>query len=209
MSGQLQNNTAIFSQNTAYPDVSEAIVLTYNTWHFHIKTEHPEVKNSVSLIQQTIANPAYVAASRPGPNQTHSGNLVFVGINEYQRNSRLHVFVQSPSRGPTISTAMYSKHYHADVLWHSPDAIVRASYDESADVLYLSVTGPVAALTEEGDDGLLRRFSIADDKPVGITVPSFRRAWGEHLTLLAQHVAEFLQLSVDITEKKLILMALQ
>ncbi len=104
---------------------------------------------------------------------------------------------------------MYSKRYHADVLWHSPDAIVRASYDESADVLYLSVSGPVAAITEEGDDGLLRRFSITDDKPVGITVPSFRKAWSEHLTLLAQHVAEFLHLSVEVTEKKLVAMVVQ
>lgn len=209
MSGQLQNNTAIFSQSTTYPNVSEPVILNYNTWHLHIKKEHPEVKDNLSLIQQTIANPAYVAASRPGPDQTHSGNLVFVGINEYQRNSRLHVFVQSPNHGPTISTAMYSKRYHADVLWHSPDAIVRASYDENADVLYLSVTGPVAAITEEGDDGLLRRFSMKDDKPVGITVPSFRKAWSGHLTLLAQRVAEFLQLSVDITEKKLAAMATQ
>lgn len=209
MNGRLQNNAAIFSQNTTYPDVSEAVTLTYNTWHLHIKKEHPELKDNLNLIQQTIANPAYVAASRPGPSHTHSGNLVFVGMNEYQRNSRLHVFVQSPNHGPTISTALYSKRYHADVLWRSPDAIVRASYDENADVLYLSVTGPVAALTEEGDDGLLRRFSIADDKPVGITVPGFRKAWSGHLTLLAQRVAEFLQLSVAITEKKLVSIAVQ
>lgn len=203
MSVQLQNNVALFSQDTTYPDVTEPVVLTYNTWNLHIKKEHPEIKDSITLIQQTIANPSYVAASRPGPSQVHTGNLVFIGMHEYQRNSRLHVFVQSPSHGLTISTAMYSKCYHADILWHSPDAVVRASYDENADVLYLSIAGPVAALTEEGEDGLLRRFSLADDKPVGVTVPGFRKAWGGHLTLLAEHVAEFLQLSVSVTEQKL------
>ena len=207
MTSQLANNLELFSQETEFPGVTEAVTLKSNTWNLHIKKEHPEVKDSLELVQSTIANPTYVAASRPGPNQVHSDNLVFVGDLEQHRKSRLHVFVQSPKSRPTISTALFSKNYHSDILWHSLNASIRTSYDKESDVLYLSVADPVAALTEEGDDGLLRRFSMATEKPVGVTVPSFRAAWSDHLPLLAERVAEFLQLSVEVTGRELALLA--
>lgn len=202
---QLANNAAVFMQQTTYPRVSEDIGLMYNTWNLHIKKNHPEMSDSIDLIKRTVANPAYVAASRPGPHQTHSGNLVFVSSEEHHRNSRLHVFVQSPERNPVVSTAIYSKRYHAEVIWNNPDNAIQSSYDENTDVLYLSIYGPVAAITEEGDDGLLLRYSMVDENPVGVTILDFRRAWSQHLSSLAKRVASFLHVSAEKTEKELAL----
>jgi uncharacterized protein YuzE len=197
----LLNNSVVFSQVSMCPLINGAVDLKTNTWELHIKARHPEMANSLQNIQNTVLQPDYVAKSRPGPDEKHAENIVLVNTNVRIRASSLHVFVESPRTKPTISTAMYLKSRHAEIIWENTSLEVSVSYDKDADVLYISKASPVAALTEEQDDGLLFRYSIEDDLPCGVTVMSFQNLWGQHRKELADRVSSFLNVPKDQTEK--------
>lgn len=196
-------NPLVFSQASSCPLINGDVTLLTNTWEQHIKTKHPEVAGSLQHIQNTIANSAYVAQSLLGPNQSHADNVVFVSLEAKIRTSTLHVFVESPKAKPTISTAMYLKKRHAAILWENRNEKIKVSYDQDADVLYISKDDPVPSLTEEGDDGLLLRYSISSDKPSGVTVVSFRQLWSQHHAELVVKVSEFLGVTRATTEHAL------
>jgi len=200
MPSELLNNPAIFSQVSACPIINGEITLFSNTWEMHIKSKHPEVADSLQQIQNTIANPAYVAASRPGPGAVHADNVVLVSRESRIRSATLHVFVESPKTRPTVSSAMFLKSRHASVLWENPEDI-RASYDRDADVLYVSKSEPVPALVEEEDDGLLFRYALSDDQPCGVTVMSFHHLWHAHKAVLINRISEFLKVPHPVAER--------
>ena len=203
MNANLLNNQDVFSQASPCPLVNGDVTLYKTTWESHIKIKHPEVAGALQHIQNAIANPAYVARSLPGPNQIHADNLVFVSVDAKIRTSILHVFVESPQVKPTISTAVYMKRRHADVLWTNEREDVHASYDAETDVLYISKDEPVPSLTEEGADGLLLRYAISDDKPCGVTVVSFHQTWAGHEGDLATRIAKFLDVTPSSAERAL------
>ena len=196
-------NPPLFSEHTICTEVNGPVVLLSNTWEKHISVNHPEVAGSLQQVQQTIANPAYVAKSRPGPKQVFASNVVFVSGSAKLRSAKLHVFVESPRHKPMISTAMYAKAYHAEIIWKQADEDVRMSYDESADVLYISKSEPVPAVTDEGEDGLLLRYSVENEEPCGVTVVSFHKLWSGHTGDLAEKVSTFLNISRELAERSL------
>jgi len=49
------------------------------------------------------------------------------------------------------------------------------SYDDSSDVLYLSVGEPRAAITQEDDEGVLIRKDPATEEVVGVTILAYGR----------------------------------
>lgn len=186
----LGNNSVMFSEPSAFPDVKENIELYSNTWSQHIQVRHPEIADP-EQVRSTISNPSYVAYSKPGPNQTHSENLVFVSDVVRLKSARLHVFVESPAHRPKVSTALFSrKPHHSNVVWTNN---VQMSYDAEGDVLYISKQNAVPAFSEEEEDGLLFRYAISDDTPCGVTVIAFRAGWSSHEEALAQRVSDFLK----------------
>lgn len=62
------------------------------------------------------------------------------------------------------------------------------AYDDAADVLYLSRGVPVLSSVKE-EDGLLWRYSSADDRLVALTVLDFAAGWKLRLRELADRIA--------------------
>jgi hypothetical protein len=204
VSSDVINNYIMFSQASLCPLFNGDVVLYANTWNFHITTGHPEVIGSLEDIQEAVAKPHYVAKSKPGPGGLHADNVVIVAAASNTRTSRLHIFVETPAARPTVSSAMFvRKSHHADVLWEQPKSEIRSAYDRNADVLYISKNAPEPAVSEEGDDGLLLRFSLQSDQPCGVTVPSYHGLWSDHSNELAGKVSTFLNVPFADVEEAL------
>lgn len=56
-------------------------------------------------------------------------------------------------------------------------AALSIDFDGDEDVLYVSIGAPVPSYADEGDLGLVFRWSNADDRPSGVTAIDFRRNW--------------------------------
>ena len=54
------------------------------------------------------------------------------------------------------------------------------SYDEHADVLYIAVGAPRAAISEELDEGIVLRRDPKTKQVVGLTIVDFRTAFLKH-----------------------------
>ena len=50
-------------------------------------------------------------------------------------------------------------------------------FDGEEDVLYVSLGAPVPSYADEGESGLVFRWSNVDDRPSGVTAIDFRRNW--------------------------------
>ncbi|QQX91311.1 hypothetical protein IGS75_01325 [Gluconobacter sphaericus] len=70
-----------------------------------------------------------------------------------------------------------------------------ASYDEFADVLYLSLGSPVKAIAHTDIDNLLWRESVFDHSTVGVTILDYAEDWRERRDNLAYRLAPRLHLS--------------
>lgn len=64
------------------------------------------------------------------------------------------------------------------------------TYDQNADVLYIStkLTGP--SYTSHGADGIVWSHQIADGRLVSMTVLDFNAQWQSRLALLTEHLTE-------------------
>ena len=51
---------------------------------------------------------------------------------------------------------------------------VRSKYDEDHDILYIDVGEPCAAYSEEIDNGVFLRINPQNDKPVGMTILTYK-----------------------------------
>lgn len=81
--------------------------------------------------------------------------------------------------------------------------MIVSNYDKFADVLYLSLGKPTAAITQENDDGLLVRRSIRSNKICGVTIVDFRRYWGKRPVMLARKLADIM--SVKPTDTTMVI----
>ena len=81
-----------------------------------------------------------------------------------------------------------------------PPSRVKLNYDSEADVLYLSLGNSVPA---EGEmrNGVIFRYSLIDDAPVGATVVAFRKRWQTNLADLAVKLANVLPMQSQDLEK--------
>lgn len=81
--------------------------------------------------------------------------------------------------------------------------MLRADYDEEADVLYLYLNEPAAAISEAGEDGILLRYRIDDEKPCGVTILSYHSDWGDLQDQLADRVSDFLHVGREAARQLL------
>lgn len=80
---------------------------------------------------------------------------------------------------------------------------LRLSYDDVADVLYLSVGQPErAARSDEDELGIIWRFG-SDGRAKGATVQAFHQLWGSKVAELVTVLAARLPLSATSLEKEL------
>lgn len=67
---------------------------------------------------------------------------------------------------------------------------LHASYDRSADVLYVTTSENGPAIAREADDGIVWRYlRDTNEHLVGATVMHFRCYWSEHMTDLVKQIA--------------------
>jgi uncharacterized protein YuzE len=65
----------------------------------------------------------------------------------------------------------------------------KVSYDQRADVLYVTTESNGPSLATEGDDGIVWRHLTSDGRLVGMTVLDFESYWKNHLTQLTDQLA--------------------
>lgn len=80
---------------------------------------------------------------------------------------------------------------------------LQASYDNLADVLYLSLGEPVKAITHPDEDNLLWRESIADHVTVGVTILDYAEDWASRRQGLAHLISGRLRLPEDAVMESL------
>ena len=66
----------------------------------------------------------------------------------------------------------------------------KVSYDQRADVLYVTTESNGPSLATEGDDGIVWRHLTSDGRLVGMTVLDFDSYWKDHLTQLTDQLAK-------------------
>jgi len=80
---------------------------------------------------------------------------------------------------------------------------LQASYDDLADVLYLSLGKPVKAITHPDEDNLLWRESIVDHATVGVTIIDYAEDWASRRRGLAHLISGRLRLPEDAVMERL------
>lgn len=74
-------------------------------------------------------------------------------------------------------------------------AEVSADYDRAADVLYVSIGSPVPAEGEDFARGLILRYSMSDDSPVGATIiGAAHNLWLQDIDELSDTLAKHLKM---------------
>lgn len=80
---------------------------------------------------------------------------------------------------------------------------IHASYDDITDVLYLRSGRSVAMRSREDEAGLVLRYDLGSDKPVGVTIVDFREYWGRENQHLVSRLSEFFGTSVETIQQAL------
>jgi len=77
----------------------------------------------------------------------------------------------------------------------TPEYQIKADYDETADVLYLSTSAERKMRFEDDpqDAGVVWRYSRETGEPIGVTVMDFGEDWSKRLADLADKVSSFLR----------------
>lgn len=73
------------------------------------------------------------------------------------------------------------------------EMIANTSYDDIADVLYLTLTREAPGRYQEDEDGLIWRFNAAG-QAIGVTVQAYYQLWGERREKLIERIATPLHL---------------
>lgn len=97
--------------------------------------------------------------------------------------------------GGELPPPMEKIYEHVDImrrLCGGMAGAIEANYDKQADVLYVALDQPRAAISEEGRDGLIYRFAMDNEQPCGITVTGYRDIWSGKERDLAQKIGVFL-----------------
>ncbi|HEX6841061.1 MAG TPA: hypothetical protein VF113_06025 [Stellaceae bacterium] len=72
---------------------------------------------------------------------------------------------------------------------------ILADFDADEDVLYVSLGKPTASYADEGDGGILYRFSYDGGKPSGVTIIGFLGNWRPRRAEAYDRIAQFLNVS--------------
>lgn len=81
---------------------------------------------------------------------------------------------------------------------------VRVSYDELADVLYVTIGEPESSTTEDDDMGRLWRYSKRTGKPSGVTILGFHEGdWPSDIERLVAEISERLNVPRSAISPKL------
>ena len=80
---------------------------------------------------------------------------------------------------------------------------IDASYDDVADVLYLSSRSCLKTKNEEKDAGLILRYDEKNHAPVGATIVDYKEYWKPKKKRLTARIAEFFGITKNQAEKVL------
>jgi len=83
----------------------------------------------------------------------------------------------------------------------SREAKIRVSYDDHADVLYLSSGKAVPTKSIEEEDGLVLRWDMETHRPVAATVMDFKYYWEPKSTQLVKRLASFFDITIEEARK--------
>lgn len=71
---------------------------------------------------------------------------------------------------------------------------LRVSYDRVGDVLYILKRNVRATRNQEEQPGLVFRYDVKDNNPVGATIVDYREYWSGQQDVLASTLAQFLRI---------------
>jgi uncharacterized protein YuzE len=80
----------------------------------------------------------------------------------------------------------------------------KVTYDQRADVLYVTTGSNGPSLATEGDDGIVWRHLSADGRLVGMTIMDFESYWKQHLTQLTDQLANKFHVPKDQAQTALL-----
>ena len=82
---------------------------------------------------------------------------------------------------------------------HKPH--IKASYDDIADVMYLTSARIVHTKNKEDEAGLVLRYDLKTHKPVGVTIIDFKEYWMPKQEHLVERLSRFFDISVEDASK--------
>ena len=71
-------------------------------------------------------------------------------------------------------------------------AEIKVTYDRASDVLYLTTRPGAPARSRHGRMGLVLRYAMETDEPIGVTVVDFAHFWRHRIDELVDVIAEHL-----------------
>jgi hypothetical protein len=69
---------------------------------------------------------------------------------------------------------------------------LKVTYDRASDVLYITTRPGTPALSRHGPYGLVLRYDIGTNEPIGVTVVDFSEFWRHRLDLLVDEIVAHL-----------------
>jgi uncharacterized protein YuzE len=75
---------------------------------------------------------------------------------------------------------------------------LKVTYDRASDVLYLTTRPGVPARSRHGRMGLVLRYDVETDEPIGVTVVDFAEFWRHRIDELVDEIAAHLRTSRHI-----------
>lgn len=78
---------------------------------------------------------------------------------------------------------------------------INASYDEMADVLYLTAGKISMTKNSEDEAGLVLRYDLVTMQPIGATIIDFKLYWGPQSQHLIERLSDFFHISITDARK--------
>ena len=87
-----------------------------------------------------------------------------------------------------------------DNCWFTLGEMITATYDDTVDVLYISLVGMIPECGEEDEEWLIWKWDSSGN-PQGVTILDFKEDWMPKADILVHKIADFLGFPVSYVGK--------
>jgi hypothetical protein len=195
---QANQNRLILFQVT--PDgnlYDRPVVLYQDTWELHIRPNKSNV--TVNAIREVVATPSYVYRDK----MAETRHVLINNNVSTQRGTKMTVFVETASmaRYNLVATAFYNRNPNVGPLLYdfttripAAGSVLRSSYDDGSDILYLGIDDAQSAEDEEIEDGVYLGYPEGMDSPCTAMVFGIRKRTPEQRNHVIERLANALRL---------------
>lgn len=196
----VENRAILFEVIPAGGAYDRAVVLYRDTWESHIQPYKSSV--TVAAIQQAATTPSRIYRDKTQETRqvlindaviTASGTKMTVFVETQTVTRYIHVATAFYNRNPSLGPLLFG--------FTSVQAgpVLRSSYDEGNDILYLGVDGAKSAEDEEIEDGVYLGYSEGAERPRAAMVFGVRKRSPDQ----RGHVIEILANALRIRQEQL------